>query len=63
LRKQVVEPVFGEIKQARGFRQFLLRGLAKVKAEWAMLCAVHNLLKLAAVRRCARSAGRIAIAA
>ena len=63
LRKQVVEPVFGQIKQARGFRQFLLRGLAKVKAEWAILCAVHNLLKLAAVRRCARSAGWIAIAA
>jgi transposase len=47
LRKQVVEPVFGQIKQARGFRQFLLRGIAKVKAEWAMLCTVHNLRKLA----------------
>jgi transposase len=53
LRKQVVEPVFGQIKQARGFRQFLLRGLAKVKAEWAIVCAVHNLLKLAAARRTA----------
>jgi transposase len=63
LRKQVVEPVFGQIKQARGFRQFLLRGLTNVKAEWAILCAVHNLLKLAAVRRCARPAGPIAIAA
>jgi transposase len=63
LRKQVVEPVFGQIKQARGFRQFLLRGLVKVKAEWAILCAVHNLLKLAAVRSRARPAGRIAIAA
>jgi len=59
LRKQVVEPVFGQIKQARGFRQFLLRGLVKVKAEWAILCAVHNLLKLAAVRRSARPAGWI----
>lgn len=48
LRKQVVEPVFGQIKQARGFRQFLLRGLDNVKAEWALLCTVHNLLKLAA---------------
>ena len=47
LRKQVVEPVFGQIKQARGFRQFLLRGVEKVKAEWAMICTAHNLLKLA----------------
>lgn len=47
LRKQVVEPVFGQIKQDRGFRQFLLRGLDKVRAEWAMLCTAHNLLKLA----------------
>ena len=47
LRKQVVEPVFGQIKQARGFRQFLLRGLEKVKAEWAMICTAHNILKLA----------------
>jgi hypothetical protein len=47
LRKQIVEPVFGQIKHARGFRQFLLRGLDKVRAEWAMICTVHNLLKLA----------------
>lgn len=47
LRKQVVEPVFGQIKQARGFRQFLLRGIEKVKAEWAMICTAHNLRKLA----------------
>src|SRR5438874_4966152 len=46
LRKQVVEPVFGQIKQARGFRQFLLRGVEKVRAEWAMICIAHNLLKL-----------------
>src|SRR6202167_5611257 len=45
LRKQVVEPVFGQIKQARGFRQFLLRGVEKVRAEWAMICTAHNLLK------------------
>jgi transposase len=47
LRKQVVEPVFGQIKQARGFRQFLLRGIEKVKAEWTMICTAHNLRKLA----------------
>jgi hypothetical protein len=47
LRKQIVEPVFGQIKHARGFRQFLLRGLEKVRAEWAMICTAHNLLKLA----------------
>src|SRR6202051_3764385 len=46
LRKQVVEPVFGQIKQARGFRQFLLRGVEKVRAEWAMICTTHNVLKL-----------------
>ena len=39
--------MFGQIKQARGFRQFLLRGLNQVRAEWAMICTVHNLLKLA----------------
>ena len=47
LRKQVVEPVFGQIKQARGFRQFLLRGFDKAKAEWALICTAHNLTKLA----------------
>lgn len=46
LRKQVVEPVFGQIKEARGFRQFLMRGIDKVRAEWALLCTVHNILKL-----------------
>lgn len=46
-RKQVVEPVFGQIKQARGFRQFLLRGKNKVSGEWSLLCSVHNMLKLA----------------
>jgi transposase len=51
LRKQVVEPVFGQIKQARGFRQFLRRGLAAVRHEWSLICTVHNLLKLAAARR------------
>jgi hypothetical protein len=47
LRKQTVEPVFGQIKQARGFRQFLLRGIEKVTAEWALICTAHNLTKLA----------------
>jgi transposase len=47
LRKQIVEPVFGQIKQGRGFRQFLLRGVEKVRAEWALICTAHNLLKLA----------------
>ena len=47
LRKQLPEPVFGQIKQARGFRQFLLRGFEKVQAEWSMVCTAHNLLKLA----------------
>lgn len=46
-RKQTVEPVFGQIKQARGFRQFLLRGIENVKAEWALICTAHNLTKLA----------------
>jgi transposase len=47
LRKQLPEPVFGQIKQARGFRQFLLRGFERVRAEWAIVCTAHNLLKLA----------------
>jgi transposase len=46
LRKAVVEPVFGQIKERRGFRRFLLRGLASVEGEWKMICATHNLLKL-----------------
>jgi transposase len=50
LRKQLPEPVFGQIKQARGFRQFLLRGFANVRAEWAIVCTVHNVLKLAAAK-------------
>lgn len=48
LRKQTVEPVFGQIKEARGFRRFLRRGLANVRGEWSLLCTAHNLLKLAA---------------
>jgi transposase len=45
-RKSTVEPVFGQIKQARGLRQFLLRGYENVSAEWQMWCLSHNLLKM-----------------
>lgn len=50
LRKITAEPVFGQIKEAGGFRRFLLRGLAKVREEWRLICAVHNLRKLALAR-------------
>ena len=46
MRKAIVEPVFGQIKAARSIRAFLLRGLDKVQAEWKLICATHNLLKL-----------------
>ena len=46
MRKAIVEPVFGQIKAARGIRAFLLRGLEKVGAEWKLICATHNLLKM-----------------
>ena len=46
LRKQTVEPVIGQIKAARGFRQFLCRGLAAVQAEWTLVCIAHNIRKL-----------------
>jgi hypothetical protein len=45
-RKHIVEPVFGQIKSARGIRKFLLRGLEKVSAEWQLICLTHNLLKI-----------------
>ena len=45
-RKHIVEPVFGQIKAARGIRTFLLRGLEKVSAEWQLICLTHNLLKI-----------------
>lgn len=45
-RKGIVEPVIGQIKQARGFRQFLLRGFDKVQGEWSLVCTTHNILKL-----------------
>lgn len=45
-RKVIIEPVFGQIKEGLGFRNFLLRGLEKMKGEWKLVCLVHNLLKL-----------------
>ena len=45
-RKHIVEPVFGQMKHARGFRQFLLRGLNNVRGEWKLVCLTHNLLKI-----------------
>ncbi len=45
-RKGMIEPIFGQIKQARGFRQFLLRGIHKIRGEWRLICLTHNLLKL-----------------
>jgi len=45
-RKHIVEPVFGQMKHVRGFRQFLLRGLNKVRGEWKLICLTHNLLKI-----------------
>jgi transposase len=50
-RKSIVEPVFGQIKRARGFVQFSLRGLAKMRGEWALVCLTHNLLKLFVAQR------------
>ena len=46
LRKQTIEPVFGQIKEARGFRRFWFRGLQRVRAEWKLIALTHNLLKL-----------------
>ena len=45
-RKVIVEPVFGQIKEARGFRRFLRRGLQKIRGEWRLVCLGHNLLKI-----------------
>jgi len=51
-RKAIVEPVFGQIKQGRGYRQFLLRGMRQVRGEWALICTTHNVRKLwSALRR------------
>jgi hypothetical protein len=45
-RKGMIEPIFGQIKHARGFRQFLLRGMEQMRGEWRLVCMTHNLLKL-----------------
>ena len=45
-RKEIPEPVFGQVKQGRGFRQFLLRGVRKVRCEWSLICTTNNVLKL-----------------
>jgi hypothetical protein len=55
-RKAIVEPVNGQIKETRGLRRFLLRGLEKVDAEWHLIAATHNLLKLFRYRRCQQQA-------
>jgi len=55
-RKTLPEPVFGQIKEGRGFRRFSFRGVAKVRAEWAVICLTHNLLKLFAARWALRPA-------
>jgi len=58
-----LEPVFGQIKQSRGFRQFLLRGLEKVRREWRLICTGHNLLKLfTSVRKIPHLRGTLAVA-
>lgn len=56
LRKQVVEPVFGQIKEARGIRRFSFRGLSKVAAEWDIICLTHNVMKLFHARTCMHAA-------
>jgi transposase len=62
-RKQTVEPVFGQMKERRGLRRFLLRGLGKVRAEWTLWCLTHNLCKLLrAVRRSGTVRQRLATA-
>lgn len=55
-RKAIVEPVNGQIKEARGFRRFPVRGLSKVYGQWSLVCTAHNLLKLFAATRAAAPA-------
>jgi transposase len=55
-RKMIVEPVFGQVKEARGFRRFSFRGLQKNEAEWSLICLTHNLLKLFRGRTCLQPA-------
>jgi len=51
LRKELPEPVLGQIKQARRFDQFLLRGMDKASGEWKLMCTGHKLLKLFSAQR------------
>ena len=46
LRSQIIEPVFGQIKEIRGCRRFMRRGLEAARSEWRLICGAHNLLKL-----------------
>ena len=56
MRKAVVEPVFGQIKEVRGLRRFRLRGLEKVSAEWKIICLTHNVLKMFQAGVCLQTA-------
>jgi len=62
LRKETAEPVFGQLKAARGLRRFCTRGLDKVRGEWALWCLTHNLRKLAAVLGSQPAASRTSLA-
>ncbi len=55
-RKMIVEPVFGQVKEVRGFRRFSFRGLHKNEAEWSLICLTHNLLKLFRGKSCLQPA-------
>jgi len=55
MRKAIVEPVFGQIKEPRGFRRFSFRGLEAVSMEWDLICLTHNLLKLFRAQPCPQS--------
>ena len=59
VRKSTVEPVFGQIKETRGFRRFRLRGFMQVSAEWKLICLTHNLLKLYRAKIRGGSAGKL----
>ena len=52
-RKGIIEPIFGQLKQVLGFRQFSVRGLAAMRSEWRLMCTVHNLLRLHGATRAA----------
>jgi transposase len=60
-RKVIVEPVFGQIKGARGFRRWLLRGLEKIAGEWNLVCLTHNLLKVWRYRNLEEVTKKVAI--